>query len=312
MRLLKEPSFMASKTGFVTNIQRFSTDDGPGIRTTVFFKGCTLSCQWCHNPETIFAGKQLQYEQQSCRNCGACTQVCPAGVHSVETGSHRLDWSRCTRCFACVDRCFYGALSVIGREISAKDLGEQLLRDRAFYDKSGGGVTFSGGEPLLQADFCAEVFRFLKSQGIHTAVDTAGNVSFSQFETILPWTDLFLFDIKVVDPQKHKEQTGAENGLVLENFKRLLGTGADIWVRTPLVKGINDGDAETAGKIAIINNNNTVKKVELLPYHSYGLAKYKALGMTDTCAHFQKPEGETLIRIFKQMEAAGICGISIQ
>jgi pyruvate formate lyase activating enzyme len=286
-----------SGNGLVTGIQRFSVDDGPGIRTTVFLKGCTLFCRWCHNPETVSAKKQLQYLEQSCAGCGACARVCPSGVHRVAAGTHELAWPDCTGCFACVDACLYGALTVQGKEMDAQVLAEELFKDRAFYDTSGGGVTLSGGEPLLQADFCAEVLRLVKEKGIHTAVDTAGNVGWDRYQEVLPWTDLFLFDIKLMDPQKHREMTNGDNTLILDNFTKLCDTGKDIWIRTPLMKGINDGDAETGSRSKLLQNKYSVKKVELLPYHGYGTGKYAALGMPDKKHDFEKPSEETMLRI---------------
>ncbi|GHV14703.1 glycyl-radical enzyme activating protein [Spirochaetia bacterium] len=300
------------RTALITNIQRFSTDDGPGIRTTVFLKGCTLACKWCHNPETISPKKQLQYQEQSCKSCGACVRVCRSGAQRLTEKGHELDWTKCTGCFACTDACFYGALYVIGREITSGMLGEQLLRDKAFYDKSGGGITLSGGEPLAQADFCAETLRLAKEKGIHTAVDTAGNLHWDQYQKALPWTDLFLFDIKVMDSQKHREMTGGDNSLLLENFKKLCDTGKDIWIRTPLMKEINDSTTETENRIRILKNKGSVKKVELLPYHSYGTGKYAILGMQHKRHDFEKPGEEKLRSILTMMETGGIVNVSIQ
>ncbi|MDR1419813.1 MAG: glycyl-radical enzyme activating protein [Treponema sp.] len=292
--------------GLVTNIQRFSTDDGPGIRTTVFFKGCTLSCRWCHNPETISPKKQLQFQEEACGACGACARICPAGAHSLAGGRHELNRRNCTGCFACVEACLYGALEAQGRDMTPGDLAEQLLRDKPFYDNSGGGVTFSGGEPLLQAGFCADTMRLLKEKGIHTAVDTAGNVGWEQFQKTLPWTDLFLFDIKLAEEQKHREWTGAGNSLILENFARLCDTGKDIWIRTPIITGVNDDDDESLKRAALIKDRKTVKKVELLPYHAYGMGKYAALGMGDRWYDFGKVSGEAMLRIKTLMEGRGV------
>jgi pyruvate formate lyase activating enzyme len=284
-------------SGLITNIQRFSTDDGPGIRTTVFLKGCTLSCRWCHNPETISPKKQLQFQEQACKGCGACVRACPAGVHGLIRERHELKWSGCTGCFACVEACLYGALTVQGREITSRAMAEQLLRDKPFYDNSGGGITLSGGEPLLQAGFCADTLRLVKERGIHTAVDTAGNIEWEQFQKVLRWTDLFLFDIKLTEPQKHRNWTGAANALILKNFSRLCDTGKDIWVRTPVMKGINDDDDETGKRALLLRDRHAVKKTELLPYHGYGAGKYALLGMADKKYDFEKPSEETMLRI---------------
>ncbi|MDR2049620.1 MAG: glycyl-radical enzyme activating protein [Treponema sp.] len=295
--------------GIITNVQRFSLDDGPGARTTVFFKGCTLSCKWCHNPETISAKRQLQYGERSCKSCGSCTRVCATGAHRMEEAGHVLDRKTCTRCFACVEACPYGALSVAGREITVDELGAELLRDMSFYQRSGGGVTLSGGEPLLQADFAASVFRFLKEHRIHTALDTAGNVPWSAFVKVLPWVDLVLFDIKIAAPKKHEEMTGVSNRLILENFKRLSGEKAAVWVRTPLIQGVNDGDSETDGRIRILAEAAKAEKVELLPFHRYGIGKYASLGMT--AREFESPSKEKLENIRSRMEGEGVRGVVV-
>jgi pyruvate formate lyase activating enzyme len=190
-------------------------------------------------------------------------------------------------------------------------LTEQLLRDKPFYDNSGGGVTVSGGEPLLQAEFCADTLRRVKERGIHTAVDTAGNVAWEQFQKALPWTDLFLFDIKLVESQTHRDWTGAGNALILENFFKLCDTGKDIWVRTPLMKGINDDDAETERRALLLGDRH-IKKVELLPYHSYGAGKYAALGMADKQRNFERPSEETMLRVKALMESRGIPEVSFE
>ncbi|WP_038078279.1 glycyl-radical enzyme activating protein [Treponema primitia] len=297
--------------GIITNIQRFSLDDGPGTRTTVFLKGCSVACKWCHNPETISPKKQLQYLERSCKNCGSCVKVCKTGAHFLKNGMHYLNWNLCNRCFACAETCLFGALSIIGIEITAEELGEQLLRDRIFYKRSGGGVTVSGGEPLLQVDFTAEIFRHLKNHGIHTALDTAGNVPWSSFEKVLSWIDLVLFDIKIVDIGKHQKMTGIKNQLILENFKKLLKEKVHIWVRTPLIKDINDDEEEANERIKMFMNATNIQKIELLPFHRYGIGKYTALGMGMEAHEFEAPSEERLDGIKSHMEAAGITEIFV-
>jgi pyruvate formate lyase activating enzyme len=293
-------------TGIITNIQRFSLDDGPGIRTTVFLKGCSLACRWCHNPETISGRKQIQYLPGSCKNCGSCVRACKRGAHQIEEGRHTLRWDMCAENFDCAGACLYGALSVIGREISVEALCEQLIRDQAFYECSGGGVTLSGGEPLLQSAFCAAVLQRLKELNIHTALDTAGNVPWVNFEAVLPWVDLVLFDIKIIDPGLHREMTGGNNQLILENFERLCGENAAIVVRTPIIGGINDGETETDGRTGVILKAGNVQKTELLPYHSYGAGKYAALGMSEKIPSFKPPSPEEMQAIASRMRDRGI------
>ena len=193
--------------GIVSNIQRFSLDDGPGIRTTIFLKGCNLACKWCHNPECIQSGKSLQFNAVQCVFCGACVSACPHHCHVLKDGRHHLDRTACARCMACAAHCPARALAVNGRELSDDEVLCAILRDHTFYKSSGGGVTFSGGEPLLQPDFLVALLKKCKQNGLHTAVDTAGNVSWNIFEEIMPLVDLFLFDVKAATPQVHKNAT---------------------------------------------------------------------------------------------------------
>lgn len=245
------------------DIQKFSIQDGPGLRTTVFFKGCNLRCRWCHNPESWMPVPQLLKFQDKCTNCGVCSQVCTS-----ET---------CTLCGACAETCIAGARSVCGKEYTAEEVMTLILKDKPFYEKSGGGVTFSGGECMLQPEFLAELLQACRQAGISTAVDTAGCVPYRYFEQILPYTDLFLFDIKCISPELHKEFTGADNGVILENFRRLLSSGTRIWVRIPVIPGFNDTPEEMA-KLRSFLAQYRPQKVELLPYHSLGVSKHQAAG----------------------------------
>ncbi|MDR1174286.1 MAG: glycyl-radical enzyme activating protein [Treponema sp.] len=297
--------------GLITNIQRFSLDDGPGIRTTVFLKGCSLACRWCHNPETISGRKQLQYLSVSCKNCGSCIMACKKGAHQTEEGRHVTKWDRCAGNFDCAGVCFYGALSVMGYETTVEALCEQLIRDHAFYDQSGGGVTLSGGEPLLQSGFCAAILQRLKELHIHTALDTAGNVPWINFETVLPWVDLVLFDIKIIDPDMHREMTGGNNYLILENFDQLCRKNVTIQVRTPIIEGINDGETETDGRTGVLIKAKNVQRTELLPYHNYGIGKYAALGIPDKVHVFKSPSPEKMLIIASRMRDQGINNVVV-
>jgi pyruvate formate lyase activating enzyme len=303
--------------GCITNIQRFSVDDGPGIRTTVFLKGCTLRCAWCHNPETISPRRQLQFQEHGCKDCLACAAVCPSKAHFEKEGKHcwnvdACDFARgCNGSFACERACLYGALSVAGEELDAGKLVEKLLRDKPFYRKSGGGVTVSGGEPLFQADFTAEVLRLAGEAGLHTALDTAGNVPWAGFEKVLPYADLILYDLKIADAVLSEKFIGRENHLILENFGKLLKTGKEIWVRIPLMAGLNDGEAESRGRAKLLAGAANITRVDLLPYHSYGAGKYANLGM-DKAAHlFLSPTVETMEAVKSLMTGLGVNNVYI-
>ena len=262
----------------ITDIKPMAIHDGPGIRTTVFFKGCGLKCLWCHNPETISAAAQLAFYENKCRHCLACTDICAA--HKAIAGQHIFDRDSCRRCSKCVSCCLHGALQLFGTEMTVETLLPRLLEDRAFYDTTGGGVTLSGGECLLQADFCAALLAALKQEGIHTAVDTCGFVPRKALEKVLPYTDIFLVDIKAIDPQVHKACTGQENSVILDNIRYLDSVGANIEFRIPFVPGCNDKEIP-----AIRDFLKTLKgtyPVKVLPYHNYAGSKYAALGMENT------------------------------
>lgn len=248
----------------IFDIQRNSFVDGPGIRTTVFFKGCNLRCKWCHNPESQSFEKQMMFYKDKCTGCGKCREVCPNHL------------KKCDFCGKCELYCPADARKVCGREYTPAEVFAEVIKDKAFYDNSGGGVTFSGGECMLQLDFLCEILEKCKSAGIHTAVDTAGNVPWKSFEKILPFTDLFLYDIKAFGAELHRKGTGVSNELILENLKNLSGR-ADIIVRIPVIGGYNDNDEEIR-RIADFLKQIKIIKAELLPYHAMGEHKYTALG----------------------------------
>lgn len=270
------------------DIQRGSYVDGPGIRTTVFFKGCNLDCKWCHNPESKSADRQMLFYSDKCTGCGKCVSVCPN------------KGKKCELCGKCALFCPRDARKLCGREYGIEEVMRELLRDKCFYENSGGGVTFSGGECMLQIDFLSEILRECKTEGIHTAVDTAGNVPFSYFERILPFTDLFLYDIKAFSAEKHKEGTGADNARILENAKRLSGK-SKILFRIPVIGGFNDEETEMQ-KIADFFKDISHEKVELLPYHALGEHKYRALGVNVEA--FSVPSPERMKRFRAMFERA--------
>ena len=267
-------------TATIFDIARSSYVDGPGIRTTVFFKGCNLRCAWCHNPESQSPKSQMMFHKNKCTGCGKCKEKCP---HSLE---------KCELCGKCTLYCPNDAREICGKEYTVEEIFCQVIKDKIFYDASGGGVTFSGGECMLYPDFLVEILKECKENGIHTAVDTAGHVPFEHFERILPYTDLFLYDVKFLDGEKHKRYTGVNNGLILENLAELLHRGSRVWVRIPVIPTVNDTVEEMRGIREFILAHGSPEKVELLPYHAMGEHKYEAIGKT---AHvFDVPTEETM------------------
>jgi len=326
-------------TGRVFNIQRFSIHDGPGIRTTVFLKGCTLACVWCHNPESIAPAPELAFFPTKCIRCGHCFEACetgalrlvpvggtstPVGGGSVpraegergaetprpqsetprphwdggvgggsvpraekERGAQRPrpqeGWERryqktlCRVCGKCAEACYAEAMVMEGRDVTAEEAVAEVLKDKPFYDNSGGGVTLSGGEPLLQADFCADILARSKASGIHTALDTAASVPWAAFEKALPHTDLVLLDLKIMDSARHRTATGVGNELILANARRLAETELPLVVRVPIVPGYTDDEANVAAIADFVRGFPRLDYVELLPYHRFAEAKYRRL-----------------------------------
>ncbi|MGI6069758.1 MAG: glycyl-radical enzyme activating protein [Blautia sp.] len=264
----------------IFDIQRFSVQDGPGIRTTVFLKGCPMRCQWCHNPESLTKQPNLLYYKEKCIDCGLCMSVCPANVHHFQDSGHELDRERCLSCGECAGICPERALELAGYEIGPGELMEKLRRDTDFYTGSGGGVTFSGGEPLLQAEELKEVMSHCKSEGISTAVETCSQVPWENYQKLLDLVDLWICDLKAVTPKLHKKGTGCENGRILENLTLLARQPRmRMWIRVPVIPGFNDS-MEEADKIAdfIDSLGSAVDRVEVMAYHDTGKSKYAALG----------------------------------
>ncbi len=299
-------------TRLILQIQRFSLDDGPGIRTTVFFKGCNLRCLWCHNPESIHPQAEVSFQHQRCTNCGACAAACAYGAQVCDESGRFLIRTACTGCLACVAGCAAGALSSYGREMSAAEILELVLRDRPFYAKSGGGVTFSGGEPLLQPVLLLELLQKCRALNLHTAVDTAGNVPFESLSAVQPYTNLFLYDIKAFDPALHRRLTGVDNARILQNLRRLGQLGARLWVRLPYVANLNNDRTEIKAIAALLKDIPAVEKVELLPYHAYGESKYEYLGIARIAAQLSAPTREEVISVLNAYQAEGLtveCGV---
>ena len=262
------------------DIQRNSFVDGPGIRTTVFFKGCDLRCAWCHNPESQSSNPQMMYYKSKCTGCGKCKEVCPNGL------------TECTLCGRCALYCPTGAREICGKEYTVDGVMREIMKDKRFYDNSVGGVTFSGGECMLQLEPLEALLIKCKENGIHTAVDTAGHVPYRYFERIMPYTDLFLYDVKCIDPEKHRRYTGVGNELIMENLKKLLSAKASVWIRIPVIPTVNDSAEEAFAIKSFFEEYGTPDKIELLPYHAMGENKYNAIGKEFQA--FKTPSEDTL------------------
>jgi pyruvate formate lyase activating enzyme len=264
--------------GMIFDIQRFSIHDGPGIRTTVFFKGCPLGCKWCHNPEGISPAPVLSFMASKCIGCGYCFRTCTRAVHSMQGGKHVMDRSRCEVCGRCATECHAQALELIGRRASVEEIMAEVLADRAFYQTSGGGMTLSGGEPLMQIEFALAMLRAAKTERLHNCVETSSFVSWTNFERVLPLTDLFYCDIKDTNDARHLANTGVSNALILSNIRRLHEAGANIRLRVPLVPGCNDAQDNLDGLARLAGELPRIEGVEILLYHKLGLSKHQRLG----------------------------------
>ena len=272
----------------IVEIKRFAVHDGDGIRTTVFFKGCPLKCLWCHNPETLSPKRQLAFYKHKCVMCGKCAEVC--SLHSLSGGIHVINKEKCVLCGRCAEVCPQSAIEVFGTEMTVDEVCAALIKDKSFYDESGGGITLSGGECLLQSEACREILKEMKCCEINTAVDTCGFVAREAIDRVMPYTDTFLYDIKAIDVDVHKRCTGQPNGLILDNLMYIDKSGAKTEIRIPYVPGYNDNQIDKIGKFLSNLKNNT--GVRVLPYHNYAASKYAALGIEDTLPKTLPSEAE--------------------
>lgn len=291
--------------GTVFNIQRFSLHDGPGIRTTIFFKGCPLNCWWCQNPEGINPEPDLMRRPDRCLGCGSCQEVCPEGAVRYGQAGPVINRELCTHCLKCTATCPVKALEAVGQEYAVSELVREALKDRFVFDSSGGGVTLSGGEPLMQPDFLEESLIALHREGVHTAVDTTGYAPWPILEKISDYTDLFLYDLKLVNELESEKYTGLSSRLSVENLKKLVGKGALIKIRMPVIPLITD-DSANIDSIADLLDECGLNELELIPYHNYGTAKYAGLDLEYRPGILDVPTAGQMDRIKARFEKRGI------
>ena len=265
--------------GLTFDIHRFSLNDGPGIRTTVFLKGCYLKCEWCHNPESQSLKPQLSFNPEKCLHCFECVKICPNNAHKVKENRHFVDWALCDLTGECVNVCPSGALKIIGTNTEVDFIISEVMKDKKYYYKTSGGITVSGGEPMVQFEFTKELLMAAKRQGIHTVLDTCGYGELNHYKEIMDYVDLILFDYKFTDEKLHKEYTGVSNKKILNNLNFLYNNGATITLRCPLIPGINDNDEHLNGIKEIITKYPKLKSVEIMPYHNMGRDKAGQVGM---------------------------------
>jgi pyruvate formate lyase activating enzyme len=270
---------VGDSTGWVFNIQKFSVHDGPGIRTSVFLKGCPLRCVWCDNPESQSMEPQIVFWDEHCIRCSACIAVCTqSAIVADMAGRKQVVPERCDLCGRCLEECYAGALEQIGRLMTVDDVLSLVEEDRPFYEQSGGGVTLSGGEPLTQPEFSRSLLQGCQHQEIHTAIETCGHAPWKIWQALLPHLDLILYDLKDMDRARHRHYTGASNQLILNNLRRLASTGKPIIVRYPVIPSCNDHEESIHALAHFVQEVNTVREINLLPYHRYGQGKYQRLG----------------------------------
>lgn len=297
--------------GMITDIQRFSLNDGPGIRTTVFLKGCNLHCAWCHNPEAIRMTNELMVYPANCIGCGHCVPVCPSGARSIAAGVLQFDRSRCTACGACAAVCFPGALKMPGRSVSVEEVMGEILQDHAYYADSGGGVTLSGGELFCQAEFADALIDACRKEKIPVAVETNLNWQFESVRPILEKLDLIMFDVKIFDSVEHKRWTDVENAELLDNARRLDTLNRPLIARTPLIPGATDSAENIRAIAGFLRNFRNLRCYELLNFNPLGESKYRALEEKNPFVSARPLKPEALTRLREAAESVGNLTIQI-
>ena len=304
---------MVSEYLRVSGIVEESIVDGPGLRLTVFTQGCPHHCPGCHNPETQRFEKEMQVDREKCTGCGTCQAVCPAGAVHMEEGQPVLEAEACTLCGKCVNFCPAGIREIVGQEYSVKDLVGELMKDQMFYEESGGGVTFSGGEVMaMDMDFILAAAKELKKQDVSLTIDTCGYVPYERFQEILPYVDTFLYDVKVMDPELHKKYIGTDNRLILDNLVRLARDGARIYIRVPTVKEVNGNERNMKETIAFLQEHDIhPAQINLLPYHDTGSGKYRKVDMEYKGTDLHAPDREEMEALAALFADAGFKNTNI-
>jgi len=295
-----------SSSGTVFDIQRFSIHDGPGIRTTVFLKGCPLTCPWYHNPESQRRDPQLLFYANKCIGCGKCFEVCPVSGALMPDSKERINRERCDSCGKCTETCYAQALEMCGKEMTVEQVIAEVEKDRPFYETSDGGMTISGGEPLAQPEFTVELLETAKRAGLHTALDTSGYGSPDALRRAAAFTDLVLFDIKIADPERHQQATGVDNRQILANLRVLEEVGVPVVFRVPVIPGYTDCDENVRAAAALAAKTKNVRELDLMRYHRLGESKWRRLGLTYRLEGAEPPTEERM-RLLKEMaEAQGV------
>jgi len=292
--------------GIIFDIKRYAIHDGPGIRTTVFLKGCPLRCLWCHNPEGQSSKPELFFRESQCFDgCTECLAACPKNALSLVNKSLTINRKKCDLCGKCVEACVYEALEISGREVTVEEVMKEIEKDRVFFDESGGGVTFSGGEPLYQPGFLNSLLEECKKKDIHTAVDTCGYAPSEVFEKIRDKVDLFLYDVKIIEDKRHQEATGVSNTLILKNLKELSNNGCKISVRIPVIPGINDSGNEISKIAEFLSTLEGIEEISLLPYHKAESKKYESLNILYKMENVPTPANSKIEKMKKMLGKYG-------